>query len=270
MKKEGKFILYTIGELKEWLTQTKFNRSVRLIQNHHTLIPSYKDFNGTNHFALVKSMENYHVTQRGFDEIAQNITTFPDGTAAICRSLEKIPAGIRGANQYGICIEHLGNFDLNIDTMRVEHADAIVKLNALLCWEFGMSPNTDTIVYHHWYDLNTGQRLNGAGVTKSCPGTNYFSGNKVEDAMNKFIPHVVGYYSELKSCSPVTIPQPIKTGEITATSLRVRNSPATHAAIVKSLSKGIVVSIYVSSGDWYKIHPAEEHWIYGKYVKIIG
>ncbi len=188
MKIQGKFMLFTLEEFAKFLADTTFKRKVNVIQNHHTYIPGYKQFKGSNHFAIVEGMENYHKTNNGWSEIAQNITTFPDGTIMICRGLEKIPAGIKGANQYGICIEHIGNFDKGGDQMTEEHKRTIVGLNALLCKEFNLTPNKDTVVYHYWYDLNTGARLNGGGATKSCPGTNFFGGNKVEDAEKSFIP----------------------------------------------------------------------------------
>lgn len=58
-----------------------------------------------------------------------------------------------------------------MDTITAEHKDSIVKLNALLCLKFNLTPNSNSIVYHHWYDLKTGKRTNGSGVTKTCPGT---------------------------------------------------------------------------------------------------
>ena len=67
------------------------NRKILLVQNHHTFIPSYRDFNGINHFERLNAMEAAHL-QRGFSEIAQNLTTFPDGTVAVCRSFDNKPA----------------------------------------------------------------------------------------------------------------------------------------------------------------------------------
>ena len=64
-------------------------------------------------------------------------------------------------------------------------------LNAILSKELNLQVNTDSIVYHHWYDLNSGKRKNGEGVTKSCPGTAFFGGNKVEDAQINFIPKII-------------------------------------------------------------------------------
>lgn len=101
MQQKGKFLLFTVDEFDGWLADTKFSRAVTLIQNHHTFMPAYARFDGTNHFSLLEAMDLFHVAERGFAEIAQNLTTFPDGTVAVCRSLEKIPAGIKGANHAG-------------------------------------------------------------------------------------------------------------------------------------------------------------------------
>lgn len=183
-----KFKLLTVAEFEVWLNSRKCKRVIRIIQNHHTYLPDYKSFNGTNHLALLKGMENYHVNNNGWSEIAQTFTTFPDGKIAVCRDIDKIPAGIKGANKNGICIEHLGNFDAGKDTMTSEHKECIISLNALLCKRFKLKADTDHIVYHHWYDLKSGLRRNGAGSTKSCPGTAFFGGNSVISARQNFIP----------------------------------------------------------------------------------
>src|SRR6266481_5651031 len=187
MKQQGKFILFDIDEFSSWLTTQQVHREIRLIQNHHTFIPAYGDLNGSNHFDRLRGMEAAHL-ERGFTEIAQNLTTFPDGTVAACRAFDTAPAGIKGANKNGICIENLGNFDLDHDHMTAAQSEHIIKVNALLCQKFTLTPNASTIVYHHWYDLTTGQRTNGTGNTKTCPGTGFFGGNSVNSAESNFIP----------------------------------------------------------------------------------
>lgn len=203
MNQKGQFLLFSRAEFKDWLLKQTIKRTISLIQNHHTWSPAYKDFNGSNHFTRLESMRSFHVNSRGFSDIAQNITTFPDGTIAVCRSLDVAPAGIKGANSNGICIEHFGNFDLGGDRMTEEHRKTILFINALLCFKFKLPLSTSAIVYHHWWDLNTGERKNGAGVTKTCPGTNFFGGNKVADAEAHFIPlvkkeYVQSFYPELQ------------------------------------------------------------------------
>src|SRR2546423_6987343 len=150
-EQEGKFILFDLTEFAIWLEESNVQRRVTLIQNHHTFIPSYSDFNGRNHFERLAGMEAAHL-QRGFNEIAQNFTTFPDGTVASCRSMDRAPAGIKGANANGICIENLGNFDQGHDLMTDQQRVCILRVNALLCRKFSLQPNPNTIVFHHWYD----------------------------------------------------------------------------------------------------------------------
>lgn len=190
MTTSGQFILMDAGEFRAWVADEMVNRSIKRIQNHHTWKPRYENFKGDNHFSMLKGMKNSHLS-RGFSDIAQNLTTFPDGTIAVCRPLKTVPAGIKGANTGGICIEHIGNFDKAGDTMAKKHKDAIIELNVILCERFDLTPNPDTIVYHHWWDLNSGKRKNGEGSTKSCPGTNFFGGNKVADAEKNFIPKII-------------------------------------------------------------------------------
>jgi hypothetical protein len=53
----------------------------------------------------------------------------------------------------------------------------------------------DHVVYHAWYNLDTGARdnLDGKKVDKqhkTCPGTGWFGGNSVQSAQANFIPLV--------------------------------------------------------------------------------
>lgn len=181
MKAIGKFILLEAAEFEQWLTDQKITRKIKWVQQHHTYIPGYKHFKGDNHFALCQSMEAAH-KERGFDEIAQNLTIFPDGKIMVCRNLDKVPAGIKGANTYGICIENIGNFDKGKDVMIMQQRDSIVLVTKALLKKFALAPSDQTVLYHHWFDLNTGKRTlkEGAGATKTCPGTAFFGGNTVE------------------------------------------------------------------------------------------
>lgn len=185
---KGKFILFDLPAFQTWLTDLKVTRRIGLIQQHHTWQPDYTAWQKLpDHFHWLESMEQFQMLN-GFSQIAQNLTSFPDGTIAVGRPFDLIPAGVKGANQFGICIEHLGNFDIGQDTMADVHKETIIKMNTALLLKFGLVPSTDSIIYHHWFDTFTGQRTNGTGTVKSCPGTNFFGGNKVEDAELHFIP----------------------------------------------------------------------------------
>lgn len=189
MKAVGKFILLNSSEFASWLDMQIITRKISLVQQHHTYLPAYKTFKGNNHFELCKSMENTHI-ERGFSEIAQTFTTFPDGSIMVCRNINLIPAGIKGANANGICIENVGNFDKGKDKMSVAQKDTIILITKILLKKFNLQASDQTVVYHHWYDLILGKRIKveGTGNTKSCPGTNFFGGNKVEDFKKNFLP----------------------------------------------------------------------------------
>jgi len=104
------------------------------------------------------------------------------------RSLEKSPACITNQNANSICIENFGNFDLNGDVMTTAQKDAIIAVTAALCKKFNLPVNSQSIVYHHWFRLDNGFRNNGAGGNKSCPGTNFFGGNKEQDCSANLLP----------------------------------------------------------------------------------
>jgi N-acetylmuramoyl-L-alanine amidase-like protein/SH3 domain-containing protein len=268
-KTQGKFVLYDITEFANWLSSTTVSRIVKLVQNHHTFIPSYKNFTGSNHFTLLKGMENSHL-ERGFAEIAQNLTTFPDGTVAVCRSFEKIPAGILGANTGGICIENVGNFDTGKDVITSEHRDAVIKVNALLCRKFALTPDSNSIIYHHWYDLQTGARTNGTGVTKSCPGTGFFGGNTVATANGNLMPLIAAELQSMGSAVPANPVEALFAGRVSSDTLNVRVRPEASSKKVKTLTKGVLVNAFEQNGTWFRIDPNESHWVNGKFLERLA
>ena len=178
MKTQYGFTLMTIGEFEAWLTQQKVTRRITVIQEHHTWSPCYKQFNGSNHLQLQKNMRDYHVNNADYADIAQNFTVFPDGMICTGRSMNVAPAGCRGANANGICIENLGNFDVGGDKMNTAQKDTIVRMAAALLKKFKLSPETG-ITYHAWW-TDSGSPLGTyvAGRScKTCPGTAFFGGN---------------------------------------------------------------------------------------------
>lgn len=265
MVSKGKYTLFESKDFGEWLQLKEFNRKIKLVQNHHTYSPSYKVFDGNNHFEVLEMIEKDHVVNMGLGEIGQHFTTFPDGKIATGRSLDKIPAGIKSANQFGISIEHLGNFNAGNDIMTEEHKKAIVLCNAFLCEKFNIEVNTENIVYHSWYDSFSGTRTEGSENKVSCPGDNFFGGNGIEDAKNYFIPVIKeaidSYDTKIFSSNGRV------TAEIIADALNVRTYPGISGEIVKTLTKGVVVTIFEEGDGWYKIHPEQNHWIYSGYLK---
>lgn len=203
---EGQYILMTREEFRDWLFNNEFTRKINLIQEHHTWSPDYSDFNGNNYFSLLKGMEYYHVHEMGWNNIAQNLTTFPDGKVAVCRPFNIAPQGTIGekANVHGIAIENLGNFDIGHNKMTEQQKETIVYITALLCIKFDLIPSIDTITYHHWWDIVTGERVldDSEGHTvKTCPGTGFFGGNSTTSARKYFYPLVSRKMEEILATS---------------------------------------------------------------------
>jgi hypothetical protein len=265
METQGKFTLMNLDEYRHYLTGAVVNRTITHLQNHHTWSPAYRNFDGANHFAKMRSMEESHI-QRGFNEIGQHITTFPDGMIGICRSLEKIPAGIKGHNTGGVCIEHLGNFDAGKDQMTEAHRTAIIRLNALLAYKFELTPNLNTIVYHHWFQLETGRRDGGGSLIdhKTCPGTAFFGGNKEADAEAHFLPLVREALVKLKLSVDSALENSLRTGVVNAIILNVRSGPGTAYPVIAKLKDNDIVTILESNGDWDRI--GDNRWVNSDYI----
>jgi hypothetical protein len=262
MKTQGQFILFeTLDEFARFL-EKPLQRTVVRIQNHHTFIPSYADFNGENHFARLKSMKEAHL-KRNFSDIGQNLTIFPDGTVAVCRTFEKDPACAKGANTRSVCIENLGNFDVGGDRMTEAQRESIVRVNALLCRRFNLDVDTSTIVYHHWFDLETGRRTNGTGTTKTCPGTNFFGGNTTQACKDHFLPLVRQALAELTG-APATVPIAVVSSPDGR--LEIRGEPRARAASLGALHNGDVVHIHEASGIWRRIDPVESRWVSSRFL----
>jgi LysM repeat protein len=206
---QGQYVLMTRDEFRDWLFNHKFTRKITFFQEHHTYSPSYKDFNGSNYFTLLDAMKYYHVHQMGWSNISQNITTFPDGKLAVCRPFNDPPEGSFGLlnksvtptiEATALAIENLGNFDIEHDQMTEEQKDTIVTVAALLCIKFGLTPSVESITFHHWWDMNTGELVlddNEGHAVKTCPGTGFFGGNTTSEARNNFYPLILQKMQEI-------------------------------------------------------------------------
>lgn len=264
------FTKLTITEFESWIKKLKIGRTVLKIQQHHTFSPSYVLFKGNNHFDLQRGMKNHHVTHNGWADIGQHFTIFPDGTILTGRSLEKSPACITGQNANSICIENLGNFDINGDAMTNLQRDAIINVTAILCTRFSIPVNSNTIVYHHWYDLNSGVRNNGTKNNKSCPGTNFFGGNKVIDCEKNFLPLIS---KKTLSIIPITpIVNKVKYVIVNTKSLNIRVSPDALSEKIKdraAITFGAVLRVFEEKNGWLKISNSLEHWVSGKFTNSV-
>ncbi len=174
----SEFKKYNTEEFEKYITSLNVSRGIKLIQLHHTYVPGYRQFTGNNHIQLQTGMRNYHINTNGWSDIAQHFTIFPDGAIVTGRSMEMLPAGIKGANAGAICIECVGNFDAGGDVMRKEQKDAIVSVVKILINKFSLQPE-NAVVYHGWWTAS-GKKLGDytkGKSAKTCPGTNFFGGN---------------------------------------------------------------------------------------------
>ncbi|MDQ0639624.1 hypothetical protein QF042_003189 [Pedobacter sp. W3I1] len=263
------FTKMDISEFETWISNLRVARTILHIQEHHTWSPSYINFKGNNHFDLQQGMKSYHVSHNGWMDIGQHFTTFPDGTILTGRSLESTPACILGFNTNAICIENLGDFDTGKDSMTAEHKNTIVRITAALCKKFGIAVNSNKVVYHHWFNLTTGVRNNGTGNNKSCPGTNFFGGNKVENCNQNFLPLVS---AALNGAAPQPAQNIIKYAAVTADSLNIRedaNAQSKKVTGAEPATLGAILRVYEEKNGWYKISASQQNWVNGSFTKDV-
>ena len=194
----------TVDGFKKYIDGLNVTRSINLIQLHHTYSPSYKDFKGENHIALQDGMRNYHISERDMVDIAQQFTIFPDGAILTGRNINTAPAGIKGANADGICIECLGNFDKGGDEMTEAQKNAIVGVVKVLLDKFNLSA-ADNVTYHAWWSTDgreLGDYFKGHSA-KTCPGTNFFGGNSLT-AYHKNLMPLIENYGKVETMKPIT------------------------------------------------------------------
>lgn len=266
------FTRMTIDEFENWLPTISVSRYVGVVQQHHTWSPRYAQFSGNNHLELQRGMRNHHVNDNGWADIGQHFSIFPDGDVVTGRPLNRSPACISGNNARSICIENVGNFDSGEDQMTAAQREAIIRATAALARRFNLNPvTTDNIVYHHWFDLNTGHRTNGGGVTKTCPGTAFFGGNSVAACRTNFLP-LVQQAMAGGVTSATTGAANVAYGCVTADSLNVRTQPTASASLAadqEPLQAGAIVRIFARQGGWMKIANSKLHWVYGNWVKPV-
>lgn len=268
--------IFSLTDFVAYIRQTIFHRKIRIIQNHHTWKPDYRDFYNPNTTPLqiLKNMRDFHINSRGWNDIGQNITIFPDGQVGLCRAIDIAPAGIRGANNGAICIESLGNFDRNGDILNAVQQHAIVTVNAILCSKFNLNPEPNKVVYHHWYDPNgirfTTDAINSGKVSneklqKSCPGTNFLSGNTIDAAKQILYPLI---QKEMEVLNKVQNPAlPIKQKRVAVNILNVRAGRGIEFPVIRKLLKGLKIQVYETIEGWSLISLNEEAWVSENFLR---
>lgn len=269
---ENGFTKFNTREFATWIERISVSRTINRIQHHHTYIPGYKNFNGSNHFTIQKSMQTHHVANQGWNDIGQHLTIFPDGKVLTGRAMNRTPAGIKGANARAICIESIGHFDTGKDSMRPEQKNAIVAVTASLINRFPAIPLNDKgIIYHHWFDLASGVRRNGAGRVKSCPGNNFFGGNKTTDFNAHFLPLVKAAVNT-PSPHPPSMQGVNRFVVVTATYLNIRTGPDSKKSKITEhgpAELGSILRVSDEVNGWLKVSNSKSHWVYGRYTQPV-
>jgi hypothetical protein len=161
----------------------------------------------------------------------------------------------------------LGDFDIGKDTMTIAQRDAIVNVTAKMCLKFNLQVNSDSIIYHHWFDLSTGERNNGAKNNKSCPGSNFFGGNTVADCERNFLPLIL---AKLSSVTVTTDTSAIlKYACVKADALNVRTKPSGSSPLARDrdpLTHGAVVRVYQEKNRRYKISGSKQQWVSARFT----
>lgn len=270
MQQKYGFTKLSTTEFANWISAQSITRTCVRVQQHHTWKPRYSNFNGSNHFAMQKSMKNYHVNSNGWSDIGQHFSIFPDGVIVTGRPLNRTPACIYGANSRAICIENVGNFDSGGDNMRSEQAASIFNTTGALLKKIGISqPSQNNVVYHHWYDGSGGLVFHNSGQ-KSCPGTAFFGGNELADFNANFLPKLKAAMLGDDATAPVGL---LNWAAVTADSLNIRKGPKSSFGLISDngpLQFGSVVRVYeVSASGWFRISQSKQYWVYGRHTEPV-
>lgn len=178
-------ILYdNIDEACQDIMGLEVTREITHTQLHHTYVPDYGDVKRLKGpFEFLNKVHDIHLWQmnnRGFFAGADQVTILPNGWIVIgrpdakdherVRTFNKKPAGIKGHNDGGICVEILGNFNWLADTMTPVQRKSVLKLFATLHTKFNLPLNYETCVFHNWFS------------GKSCPGTGFMGYGNTKSA----------------------------------------------------------------------------------------
>ena len=213
-------------------------------------------------------MKQFHVVHNGRGDIGQHFTTFPNGTIMAGRPLEQSPACIKGNNQSSLCIENLGNFDQGRDALTADHRATVIGMAAIICKRFAMPGNTDRVVYHHWFHLDTGARTNGSGNTKSCPGTAFFGGNTVENAQRSFLALVRRAMGGTAAAVPAPAPAGMRYACVQVDRPNGRSAPAGTAPKINTVTLDRVLRVHNERDGWLKISLSREEWVAEKLLTL--
>lgn len=272
MKRAYGFIEFeNLYEFAIWLSKQRVSRKIDGLQVHHMWEPDYSCWKTDIALRRQKNTRDFHINERGWGDIAQHFSIFPNGHIVTGRSLEKTPIGIKGWNTGKICTEIYGNFDKGHDKMTKEQKESVIAFYALMSWKFNIPINSTHIRPHCWftYDGDYIGDYSKSRSAKSCPGTGFFGGNTKASFNANFYPLIKAFdvtsllkgYSTKKD-SDKTIDVDDYTVKVIVDSLNIRKGPGVDNEKTGELHKGDVYTIVETNeaGTWGKLKSGQG-WI---------
>ena len=289
----GYTLLENAKDVKNWLAKQKVSRTITRLQVHHMDMPSYSTWEKTDkkvfsepHFGRTQSLSDYGKRTWGSGAsdghghyIAQHFNVFPDGKITTGRNLNSKPIGIRGWNDYAICIEIYGCFDKGKDKINDVQKQAVIYLYGELCKRFNIPVNTTHIRPHCWFTAGGTYlgKYNSSRSAKTCPGTNFWGHGCSPEGFSYFLKDVKNYINgKTTSKTPSTddkkdtSTKSNKQVKIIVDSLNVRKGPSVSYDKVTSVKEGDIYTIVEEKNNWGKLKSGAG-WISlsDKYVKEV-
>lgn len=233
-----------------WL-KGKQTAKIISVHVHHTYKPDHSNFTGSNHVQLSNGMRKYHLS-KGWSDIAQHITIYPDGRIVTGRNINMPPASATGYNdsdsdhQHPFMFELLGNFDYGHDPFEGKQKETALKITRYF-FDQGAE-----IVFHR-------QCLIHGKQPKSCPGTGieytqFVSEVKSINSRNKNIQRKIGNRL-LHLTSPMMKGEDVKrVQKKVAVTVDGIYGPITKRAVIRfQKERGLVPDGIVGPNTWEKI-----------------
>lgn len=245
----------TIEEFANYMKKLKVTRKITRLQVHHMYLPDYSCWAKDVALRRQYNTKYYHMHTNNWDDIAQQLSIFPNGHIVTGRSFNKTPIGIKGWNTNAVCIEIYGNFDK--DVMTEAQKNAVLACYAILADKFKIAINSTNIKPHCWFTAGGSYigDYNSSKSCKTCPGLKFFGGNKKSVMEKNFYPKVKAY--DITKLQQGTTTEDVVEivnfkVHVNVDNLNVRSGPSTSDTIIGTAKKGSIYNITKtnSAGNW--------------------
>lgn len=149
------FEIISIDEFEHRVETFAWKRDIIRFQCHHTASPTRADWQklesqyGARGAAqrLMEAMHRWHTKGRGWSDIGQHVSHFPDGLIGIGRDWNRTPAGIRGWNTGSFMTEIIGDLREGKEfPPPPAQYDSLVRSIAAIDRRFGLTPSS--LMFH--------------------------------------------------------------------------------------------------------------------------